>query len=611
MLNKKFAYRLEFMVVGSIAIILILIGRMFYLQILKGSYYSRQAEGNRTRYSRILAPRGIIYDCNGEELANNKPGFMISLVRRSDSYSEETLERLSTILKIPLVKIKETVKQEAGGAEPIRVVRNATPDQVAKVEENLRYLPGVMLEVQPVRNYPNKELAVHALGYVGEISDYEISHGAYSNLKAGDIIGKFGLEDYYDDALRGEDGSYREEVDVAGRVVQVMDKVDPKPGQGLVLTIDAKLQRITEAAVDRQLRAIHARGCAVVVLDPNNGEVKALVSRPGFDPNWFVNGISEKNWKYLNTDPFHPMTDKAISGEYPPGSTFKIVTGSAALEEKKVTPDELIYDSGRHWLVDMRNAGGEALGYINFKRALSASDNVYFYEMGNRLGIDLLDKYAKDFGFGQRTGIDLDGEAQGLIATPEYKMKVFDDDWYLGDTFNTAIGQGFTLASPIQVAEMMAAVATDGKRYKPHLVTKIINDDGSVAKAFEPEEEGSLPISEATLKLVQEGLEAVTEEGGTASSLKNLPVAVAGKTGTAENPHGPEHGWFVAYAPAKNPQLVVVCIVEQGTYGSVSAVPIVKDILEYAFTDPVGRRAAAIRKAQENAKKAKNAKRSR
>lgn len=590
MLNKKYAYRLEFMMVTGFLVILILIGRMFYLQIIKGSTYRRQAEGNRTRYTRILAPRGIIYDCNGEELANNKPGVMVSLVRQTGAYKEETLERLSQLLNIPVAEIKETIRLSGGSSEPIRLVRNASPEVVDKVVENLRYLPGVMLEVQPVRNYPNKQLAVHALGYVGEISDYEIEQGAYSDLKAGDIIGKFGLENYYDSYLRGEDGSYREEVDVAGRVVQIMDKVEPKPGQGLVLTIDAKLQRVAEEAVDRQLRAIGARGAAVVAIDPNNGEVKALVSRPGFDPNWFVNGISEKNWKYLNTDPFHPMTDKVIAGEYPPGSTFKIVTGSAALEEKKVTPDELIYDSGRHWLIDMRNAGGEALGYINFKRALAASDNVYFYEMGNRVGIEALDKYAREFGFGQTTGIDLHGEAQGLIATPEYKKKVFDDEWYLGDTFNTAIGQGFTLATPIQVAEMLSAVATDGKRYKPHLVSKILNDDGSVAKTFEPEEEGRLPISESTLKLIQEGLEAVTESGGTASFLKSLPVPVAGKTGTAENPHGLEHGWFIAYAPTTKPQLVVVCIVEQGSFGTISAAPIVKSILEYVFTDPRVRR---------------------
>lgn len=294
MLNKKYAYRLEFMMVTGFLVILVLIGRMFYLQIIKGSYYRGQAEGNRTRYTRILAPRGIIYDCNGEELANNKPGVMVSLVRQTGAYKEETLERLSQLLNIPVADIKETIRLSGGSSEPIRLVRNASPEVVDKVEENLRYLPGVMLEVQPVRNYPNKQLAVHALGYVGEISDYEIEQGAYSDLKAGDIIGKFGLENYYDSYLRGEDGSYREEVDVAGRVVQIMDKVEPKPGQGLVLTIDAKLQRVAEEAVDKQLRAIGARGAAVVALDPNNGEIKALVSRPGFDPNWFVNGISEK-----------------------------------------------------------------------------------------------------------------------------------------------------------------------------------------------------------------------------------------------------------------------------------------------------------------------------
>lgn len=583
MLNKNYAYRLEFMMFAAIAIICILIGRMAYLQIYRGDYYSSRAEGNRTRHTRIIAPRGIIYDCNGEELVNNKPGFMVSLTRSTDSYKPELLDKLSVLLNLPRTKIDEIIKQSEGGNEPIRLVRDASPEIVTKVEENIRYLPGVLLEVQPVRTYLNNELAVHSLGYVGEVSEYEITQGVYKDLKAGDIVGKFGLENYYDSYLRGTDGSFREEVDVNGRVIQIMDKVEPKPGQGLILTIDAKLQRIVEQAVDRQLGALGARAAAVVLMDPYTGEVKAMVSRPTFNPNWFVNGISAKNWNSINNDPFYPMTDKAIAGEYPPGSTFKIVTGSAALQEKKVTPEELIYDSGRHWLVDMRNAGGEALGYINFKTALSASDNVYFYEMGNRLGIDLLDKYAADFGFGAKTGIDLHGEANGLIASPAYKQKVFKEDWFLGDTFNAAIGQGFTLATPIQVAKMLSAVATDGRMFKPHLVSKIINDDGSIAKTFEPEEEGKLPVSKENLDLVQAGLKAVTKEGGTAASLDNLPVSVAGKTGTAENPHGQDHGWFIAYAPAEKPKYVVVCIVEQGSYGAVSAAPIVKNVLDYIF----------------------------
>ncbi len=584
MLNKKYAYRLEFMLFMAIAIICILIGRMVYLQLYQGNYYNRRAEGNRTRHTRIVAPRGIIYDCNGEELVNNKPGFIVSLSRNSSGYKSELLNRLSLLLNIPRERIDEIIKESAGGAEPIRLLRDASPQVVTKVEENIRYLPGVLLEVQPLRNYPNNELAVHSLGYVGEVSEYEITQGVYENLKAGDIVGKFGLENYYDSYLRGTDGSFREEVDVNGRVIQIMDKVEPVPGTGIVLTIDGKLQRIVEEAIDKRLSSLHSRAAAVVVIDPTTGEIKAMASRPTFNPNWFVNGISSKNWNNINNDPFYPMTDKAIAGEYPPGSTFKIITGSAALQEKKVTPQELIYDSGRHWLVDMRNAGGEALGYINFKTALSASDNVYFYEMGNRLGIDLLAQYAANFGLGRKTGIDLPGEAKGLIANPTYKKKVFQEDWFLGDTFNAAIGQGFTLATPIQVAEMLSAVATDGKRYRPHLVSKILNDDGSVVKNFEPELIGTLPVSQENLDLVQEALKAVTKEGGTASTLESLPVSVAGKTGTAENPHGQDHGWFIAYAPAEKPKYVVVCIVEQGSYGAVSAAPIVQQVLEYIFT---------------------------
>jgi penicillin-binding protein 2 len=582
-LNKKYAYRLEIMMAAATVIIFILIGRMAYLQLYKGTYYESRAEGNRTRYTRIIAPRGIIYDCNGEVLVDNKPGFMVSLARSGEGFKPEIIARLSTIINMPQDKIKKMIEENSGSAEPIRLIRNASPEIVTKVEENIRFLPGVLLEVQPVRTYLNKSLAVHTLGYVGEISEYEIEQGVYKELKAGDIVGKFGLENYYDKYLRGTDGSYREEVDVNGRVVQIMDKVNPIPGQSLVLTIDAKLQRIAEQAVDRQLHAIGARACAVIVMDPHSGEVKALASRPDFDPNWFVNGISEKNWNRINTDGFHPMTDKVIAGEYPPGSTFKIVTGSAALQEKKVTPNEMIFDSGRHPLVDMRNAGGEALGWINFKTALSASDNVYFYEMGYRLGIDAIDKYAADFGLGKKTGIDLEGEANGLIASPAYKKKVFEEDWFLGDTFNASIGQGFTLATPIQIAQMLSAVALDGKRYKPHLVKRILNDDGSLSKTFKPEAVGNIPVSETNLKLIQEALKAVTKEGGTAASLNSLPVSVAGKTGTAENPHGRDHGWFIAYAPADDPQLVVVCLVEQGSYGAVSAAPIVKSVLEYAF----------------------------
>ena len=590
MLNKKYAYRLELLMIASMLIFAVLIGRMAYLQLYKGDYYYRLSEGNRIRAVKILAPRGIIYDCNGEELVKNEPGFVVSLLRTNKKPDMEVINKLAGIIEVPPEQILEKIKQNEDSYEPIRIKSNLSAAMVTKIEERSEELPGILLELQSIRKYVNNELAVHVLGYVGEVSEYEISKEQNTDLKVGSIVGKFGLERFYDNYLRGTDGSYREEVDVAGRVVQTLDELPPKPGQGLVLTVDGKLQREAEKIVDEHLKYLRSSGfapnanaAAIIAIDPRNGAIKALVSRPGFNPNLFVNGISSKDWQAINDNPFDPMSNKVISGEYPPGSTFKIVTGSAALETGKVTPQEMIFDSGKHWLIPMGNAEGEALGWLNFHKALAASDNVYFYEMGNRVGIDALKKYAALFGFGKTTGIDLFGETEGIIASPEYKMKVFDEDWYLGDTFNAAIGQGFNLATPIQLAVMLSAVANNGDIYRPHLVDKIVNDDGSVIKEIKPEKIGRLPVSAETLELLQSALKAVAQEGGTAAQMANLSVPVAGKTGTAENPHGKDHGLFVGYAPADNPNLVVVAVIDQGGFGSVSAAPIVQRIFEYVF----------------------------
>ena len=590
MLNKKYAYRLELLMIASMLIFAVLIGRMAYLQLYKGDYYYRLSEGNRIRAVKILAPRGIIYDCNGEELVKNEPGFVVSLLRTNKKPDMAVINKLAGIIEVPPEQILEKIKQNEDSYEPIRIKSNLSATMVTKIEERSEELPGILLELQSIRKYVNNELAVHVLGYVGEVSEYEISKEQNTDLKVGSIVGKFGLERFYDNYLRGTDGSYREEVDVAGRVVQTLDELPPKPGQGLVLTVDGKLQREAEKIVDEHLKYLRSSGfapnanaAAIIAIDPRNGAIKALVSRPGFNPNLFVNGISSKDWQAINDNPFDPMSNKVISGEYPPGSTFKIVTGSAALETGKVTPQEMIFDSGKHWLIPMGNAEGEALGWLNFHKALAASDNVYFYEMGNRVGIDALKKYAALFGFGKTTGIDLFGETEGIIASPEYKMKVFDEDWYLGDTFNAAIGQGFNLATPIQLAVMLSAVANNGDIYRPHLVDKIVNDDGSVIKEIKPEKIGRLPVSAETLELLQSALKAVAQEGGTAAQMANLSVPVAGKTGTAENPHGKDHGLFVGYAPADNPNLVVVAVIDQGGFGSVSAAPIVQRIFEYVF----------------------------
>lgn len=584
--------RLHTLLVVCLVLFAVLLGRMVYLQLWRGDYYAKQSDGNRLRQSRILAPRGIIYDSEGKELVNNLPGYAVVLQKQS-SYKPETLQRLSNLLQMPVEEINAKIKASENFYEPILLKNNLDQQMVTKIEEQRRYMPEVMLSVQPIRNYPYHELAVHALGYVGEVSSYEIEQGLFKNISQGSLVGKGGLEKTYDKYLRGEDGAFMEEVDVAGNVVKHYDSVQPIPGKNLKLTIDYELQKELEAFTDKHLAFLRssgiapgARAAAVVAIDPRNGAVRAMVSRPGYDPNWFVHGISSKNWNSINNDPNYPMNNKVITGEYPPGSTFKIVTGSAAFELKKVGLNEPIFDGGFHPMVPtMGNSGGEVLGWLTFIKALAMSDNVYFYELGYRVGIDNIEKYAHIFGFGERTGIDLEGESKGLVASKKVKRKIWDEDWRLGDTFNAAIGQGFNLTTPIQLSVMLSIVANGGTKYQPYLVDSIINSDGSLFEKPKRAEGKHIDVSQQTIDYIRMGMSATTQEGGTASYFAGLPKPIAGKTGTAENSHGRDHGLFVAYGPVDDPELVVVCIVEQGGFGSVAAGPIVYKAFEEFFQE--------------------------
>lgn len=584
--------RLHTLLVVCLVLFAVLLGRMVYLQLWRGDYYAKQSDGNRLRQSRILAPRGIIYDSEGKELVNNLPGYAVVLQKQS-SYKPETLQHLSNLLQMPVEEINAKIKASENFYEPIMLKNNLDQQMVTKIEEQRRYMPEVMLSVQPIRNYPYHELAVHALGYVGEVSSYEIEQGLFKNISQGSLVGKGGLEKTYDKYLRGEDGAFMEEVDVAGNVVKHYDSVQPIPGKNLKLTIDYELQKELEAFTDKHLAFLRssgiapgARAAAVVAIDPRNGAVRAMVSRPGYDPNWFVHGISSKNWNSINNDPNYPMNNKVITGEYPPGSTFKIVTGSAAFELKKVGLNEPIFDGGFHPMVPtMGNAGGEVLGWLTFIKALAMSDNVYFYELGYRVGIDNIEKYAHIFGFGERTGIDLEGESKGLVASKKVKREIWDEDWRLGDTFNAAIGQGFNLTTPIQLSVMLSIVANGGTKYQPYLVDSIINSDGSLFEKPKRAEGKHIDVSQQTIDYIRMGMSATTQEGGTASYFAGLPKPIAGKTGTAENSHGRDHGLFVAYGPVDDPELVVVCIVEQGGFGSVAAGPIVYKAFEEFFQE--------------------------
>lgn len=569
-----------------IAVFVVLLVRLIYLQLIAGSYYHSLAEGNRLRAIPLAAMRGVMYDRNGQILVASRPGFMVTYVPTEQRISETEIQQLAQLLDIPEETLRGKFKKKASTYLPTVLATDLTQDVVTRVEERRNDLPGISVDVQPIRYYPYNEMAAQVLGYVGQIDENDMKRlEGQDGITTVTQIGRAGLEAYYDDILRGKDGARQVEVDATGRPVKEMERKNPMAGRNMHLTLDLYLQQAAERAMDAQLaNGIGVNGIAVVAMDPNTGAILAMASRPSYNPNWFTRGITTAEWKQINTNPNHPMENRVITGQYPPGSTFKLVTGAAALELKKVTSGEMIFDSGRHWLIDKRNAGGEALGWINFKTALAKSDNVYFYEMGRRVGIDKLSEYARMFGLGEKTGIALYGESKGVVASAEYKKKVFKQGWYLGDTFNSAIGQGFQLVTPLQAAMLVSEVANGGIRYRPFLVSRIDNLDGTPYKIFAPEQIGSLSISKSTLDLIREGMRNVAEENGTAGYLfANFPIPVAGKTGTAENYSGRDHGWFVAYAPYDHPRIVIAVLTEQGGYGSSSSGPIVKSMLEAYF----------------------------
>ena len=599
--KKKKSTRFDVLLIIVVIVFAVLLGRVFYLQAIEGDYYRGKAEGNRLRMLSMTATRGLMYDRNGQIVVGSRPAYMVSMLPTGKQADPKELEQLASYLQVPVKTLADKIEAHKGGYEPIRLASDVTLDKVTKIEEHRHELPGVTVDVEPLRYYPHDTMASQLLGYVGEVSEEEMEAAKQAELNGthaggtigpGTILGRSGLEKMYDSVLRGVDGGRQVEVDASGRPVEEVGRKHTIPGRNIHLTIDLNLQKVAEKAVYDQLAALRkqgipAKGAAVVAMDPNTGAVLAMVSAPGFNPNWFAKGITTEQWNQLNTDANHPFENKVVTGEYPPGSPFKIITGAAALELKKVTPNEMIYDSGKHWLIDKRNAEGEALGWLDFNKALAKSDNVYFYEMGNRLGIDNIDKYAKIFGLGEKTGIKLYDEGSGNLASPAYKKKVFDQDWYLGETFDAAIGQSFTLVTPIQMAVVMSEIANGGIRYQPYVVSRIDNADGTPEEIFGPKKLGILQVSKSVMDIVRNALRDVTLEGGTAGEIfKGLSLAVAGKTGTAENATGRDHGWFVAYAPYDKPRIVVVALVEQGGFGAVSAGSIVRPILEEYFHIP-------------------------
>ena len=581
----------------------IIVSRLVFLQIIRGPELRRSSESNKVRYFTVHAPRGRIFDANGEELVSIRPAFVVYFYNDEKNVdNDKTLTKLASVLKMSPTEIKKIVKENSlnlRAFEPVLIKNDIDINTVVKLEESRAELPGVFVDNQSMRKYNFDSLASHILGYVGEINKEELDKLKTDGYSIGEIIGKLGLEKMYDKQLRGVNGARIMEVDASGRPVNSSKPYLQKeavPGDDIVLTIDARLQKAAEDALESSINRVrrefhNAKTGAVVALDVRTGAILAIASYPDFDPNIFVHGITSNEWAALANDPRHIFNDRAIAATYPPGSLFKVVPASAALELGKITPSTKIKCTGSYTLIDHTfrcwDHGGH--GYVNLYSALKMSCDVYFYQVGRMIGPDKMAYYAHQFGLGEISGLGLPGESKGRVPDPAWKKSYFDTKvdqiWYPGETVITAIGQGNSLYSPLQLACMYMAVANGGTLYKPYLVKKVISADGKVIEDSKPIVKRQVDVSAENLAEVRKGLKLVMEPGGTGHSVfVGFPIAVAGKTGTAQNSHGDDHALYAAYAPADNPEIAVVAIIEQGGHGNSAAGPVVREVMDAYFT---------------------------
>lgn len=559
----------------SLSIILAL--KLYQIQILEGPRYRELAEGNRIRILPVSAPRGEILDRSGKILAKNRPSFAVYVVP-FEGNRVESLKILSKIINIPYTEIKKRLDEAPNRLQPVNILPDANIEIVSKIKELEDKLPGVLIVTDVVRDYPYKNIASHILGYVGEVSSEEIKMFQKDGVKMGDIIGKAGIEREYQSILMGKKGGEQVEVDAMGRPIKVLGMVPPVPGATVVTTIDLDLQRVATESLKR-------RGLpgAIVAINPQNGDVLAMVSNPDYDPNSFAKGISREEWGRL-LSPERPLLNRAISAVYPPGSTFKIAVSLAALVEGVVSEDSTFYCSGSMIIGNRRFKCWTAHGRINFLDAIAESCDVTFYTIGLKLGAEKIARYARLLGLGELTRIDIPGELQGLIPEPSWKK----EPWYVGDTANMSIGQGYVQVTPIQMALLVSAIANGGKVYRPRIVSEIINQDGTkIPKPVVLIRD--LSKFKREIDIIRKGMKRVVDVG-TGSLAKVSGIDVAGKTGTAENfptkynPQGKDHAWFIAYAPIDDPKIALAIVVEQGGHGGSTAAPIAAEIISFYLT---------------------------
>jgi penicillin-binding protein 2 len=567
-----------------------LFGRLTYLQIFQGERYTYLSENNRIRLKRVPGSRGMIVDRQQQLLVDSRPSFDLFFVPEDSGRPEETLRVLASYLKWDendLLKIYQDNKSRAAFDE-ITLGRDVEWSTVVAVETHQLDLPGISLRARPRRNYADGPAAAHVLGYLGEVSPKQLQMLKAQGYGSGDEIGHYGLERRWEEILRGQNGGQQVEVDALGRRVRVLHEVHNVPGYTMHLTLDRQLQQTA-------FEALNGKEGTIVAIDVRSGAILALASTPAFDPNVFARGIKGNEWNALIKDRLRPLSNRATQGQFPPGSTFKILMAIAGLEEGVINPETAISDPGffpfgnrnfRDW-----KEGGH--GMVNLHRAIVISCDTYFYQLGPKLGIDRIAKWARAFGLGEKTGIALDDERGGTIPDTEWKMKRFRQPWFPGETVSVAIGQGYVTVTPLQLANLMAAVANGGKLFRPRIVSKVESVDGSTVREYGPELIRTIDLKPDTITRIHNALADVVKSG-TGGMARSTVIDVAGKTGTAQVVEmkgaylkseqlayfNRDHAWFVSYAPAQTPEIAVAVLVEHGGHGGDAAAPMAKKLFE-------------------------------
>ncbi len=595
--NRLFTSRAAIAFIGIVLALLAIIGRMAYLQIIGHEHYTTLSQNNRVSLQPLAQTRGLIFDRNGVILAQNLPTYALEIVPERVADLDTTLDELADIIDISdsdIERFHERLTQKRR-FQPVALRHRLSDEEVARLAVNRHRLPGIEIAARLVRDYPQANLAVHAVGYVGRINEQELQQIDASNYAASSHIGKLGIEKAYEELLHGTVGFQQVETNVLGRTLRVLDRTPPVPGKDIVLTLDADLQRSAKQAMGDE------RG-AVVAIDPRNGEVLVMASLGDYDPNLFVNGIDHTTYNALQSSRAKPLFNRALLGQYPPGSTIKPFVGLAGLESGTVTPETRIFCRGWHTIKDeerkYRDWKKEGHGMTDLKKAITESCDVYYYDLAQTMGIDLIHDFLAPFGFGQKTGIDIAGEAGGILPSTTWKRRVRHQPWYLGETLIAGIGQGYTLATPLQLARATAILAGRGRPVRPHLLDRVLLAGGE-QQPFAADSPGT-PIDSIQPRNWDTVIEAMENviygRHGTARRLNHgQPYKIAGKTGTAQvfgieqdeeyvaediAKHLRDHALFIAFAPSDAPRIAVAVIVENGGSGGSVAAPIAGAVID-------------------------------